>query len=138
MTSPAASKSDVLPDAQARAASHVFAGSRDLLGSVARDGYFTALNPAWERTLGFSCETLMEQPFIEFVYPADREATMAEFENPAAGDLGSEHLENRYAVRSGGWCWLSWQGEKCAESLCDFPHLGRERALPMLSDQASP
>jgi len=80
MTSPGTSKSDVLPDAQARAASRIFALSLDLLGSAGRDGYFTALNPAWERALGFSRETLMKQPFMEFVHPADREATIAEFE----------------------------------------------------------
>ena len=111
MTSAGASKSCVLPEAQARAASHAFSLSPDLLGSAGRDGYFKALNPAWEKTLGFSCEMLMEQPFIEFVHSADREATVAELDTLASGNSGSEGFENRYAKRGGGWCWLSWQME---------------------------
>jgi PAS domain S-box-containing protein len=90
-------------------ASQVFETSDDLLGSASADGYFTALNPAWERRLGFSRETLMATPFIEFVHPADRSATSAEMERLARDGLDTAGFENRYAVRDGSWCWLSWQ-----------------------------
>ena len=109
MTSLGPQKSRVVQDAT-HAAVQIFALSPDLLGSAERNGYFTALNPAWEKTLGFSCEALMEQPFIEFVHPADREATIAEFERLRAGVSVSAAFENRYAVRDGagfrGW-WRS-------------------------------
>ena len=91
-----------------KAACHVFEISDDLLGSASVDGYFTSLNAAWERTLGFSREALMGQPFIEFVHPADRAATLAEVEKLAAGS-DTVDFENRYARKDGGWCWLSWQ-----------------------------
>ena len=39
------------------------------------DGYFTELNPAWERWLGWTREELMAEPFISFVHPDDVEAT---------------------------------------------------------------
>jgi PAS domain S-box-containing protein len=91
-----------------KAACHVFEISDDLLGSASVDGYFTSLNGAWERTLGFSREALMGQPFIEFVHPADRAATLAEVEKLAAGS-DTVDFENRYARKDGGWCWLSWQ-----------------------------
>lgn len=42
------------------------------------DGHFKRLNPAWERTLGFSREELMSRPFIEFVHPDDRERTVSQ------------------------------------------------------------
>jgi PAS domain S-box-containing protein len=87
----------------------VFERSDDLLGSGGRDGYFTSLNPAWEKVLGFSRQELMAQPWIEFVHPADREATLAETAMLANGGSGTPRFENRFALRNGGWCWLSWQ-----------------------------
>jgi PAS domain S-box-containing protein len=87
----------------------IFEFSPDLLGSANEAGYFTALNPAWERTLGFTVEELMSQPFTEWVHPGDREATVAEMARLEAEGVGRERFQNRYAVKSGGWCWLSWQ-----------------------------
>jgi PAS domain S-box-containing protein len=91
------------------AAARVFEISEDLLGSATADGYFTALNPAWESRLGFSREALMGQPFIEFVHPADRGATLAEMERMATECTATVDFENRYAVTDGSWCWLSWR-----------------------------
>jgi PAS domain S-box-containing protein len=90
---------------------HAFGASDDLLGSASRAGYFTALNPAWEKRLGFSCESLMEQPFIEFVHPGDRDRTAAEMARLAFERTGCQAFENRFAVKTGGWCWLSWRIE---------------------------
>ena len=47
--------------------------SLDMLGTASLDGYFTHLNPAWERTLGWTAEQLMAEPFIAFVHPDDVE-----------------------------------------------------------------
>src|SRR4029077_18989004 len=49
-----------------------FDGSLDLLATVDLKGRFKRVNPAWERTLGYSAETLCSRPFIEFVHPDDR------------------------------------------------------------------
>ena len=104
-----------------KAACHVFEISDDLLGSASMDGYFTSLNAAWERTLGFSRAALMGQPFIEFVHPADRAATLAEVEKLAAGS-DTVDFENRYARKDGGWCWLSWQAAVRAGDLYFSAH----------------
>lgn len=110
-----ASPNYINPDAQLgareRAATHIFESSPDLLGSSDELGFFTALNPAWEKKLGFSTDTLMAQPFLEFVHPEDREATVAEMSRLKAEGVCSELFENRYAIESGGWCWLSWHVE---------------------------
>lgn len=70
-------------------------------------GHFRRLNPAWERTLGFSREELMARPFIEFVHPDDRERTRAQNQRVRSGDpaLG---FENRYLCRDGSYRWLFW------------------------------
>jgi rsbT co-antagonist protein RsbR len=57
-----------------------FDGSVDLLATADLNGRFTRVNRAWERTLGHSPETMCSRPFIEFIHPDDREATIAEIE----------------------------------------------------------
>jgi PAS domain S-box-containing protein len=126
------SSSDALQAAKERAASHVFALSADLLGSTSRGGCFTALNPAWEKTLGFSCETLMGRPFIEFVHPADRDGTAAEITRLGAGGAESGGFETRFAVKTGGWRWLSWRVEVTAEG---FYFVARDVTARVAADQ---
>ena len=89
---------DELRHAEQRAARRVFEFSQDFLGSVDHDGCFTALNPAWETKLGFPREYLVGRPFMEFVHPADREATKVEFARLEAGGAGSG--SSRIATRS--------------------------------------
>jgi PAS domain S-box-containing protein len=81
----------------------------DLLAEVTAEGYLTGLNPAWETTLGFSLEELMGRPYIEFVHPEDRDATLAETVKIGGADGTNVEIENRYATRDGGWRWLSWR-----------------------------
>lgn len=71
------------------------------------DGHFRRLNPAWERTLGFTRAELMSRPFIEFVHPDDRERTLAQ---NAAVRGGGQALwfENRYQCKDGSYRWLLW------------------------------
>ena len=53
-----------------------FTLSVDLLCIANFEGYFLRLNPAWERTLGISRDELLSKPWLEFVHPDDREATL--------------------------------------------------------------
>jgi PAS domain S-box-containing protein len=63
-----------------------FTISIDLLATIHFDGHFTRVNPAWEATLGWTAEELQGKPFIEFVHPDDREATLAEAARIASGE----------------------------------------------------
>jgi PAS domain S-box-containing protein len=71
------------------------------------DGYFKRLNPAWERTLGFTTEELLSKPFIEFVHPDDRSSTIEEATKLSKGAETISFL-NRYMNADGSYRWLLW------------------------------
>jgi len=77
---------------------------------VANDrGYFTRVNQAWTKALGWSADELTSRPYIEFVHLDDLEATIRE----AYMLLNDRHetirFENRYRCRNGSYRWLAWQ-----------------------------
>jgi two-component system, sensor histidine kinase and response regulator len=84
-----------------------FALSGDLLCIAGFDGYFKRLNQTWERVLGFPVAELCASPYLEFVHPDDREATVA-----AAAQVGGGgtvlRFENRFRAVDGSYRWLSW------------------------------
>lgn len=82
--------------------------SQDLTCLAGPDGYFSRVNPAFSRTLGWTSDELLARPFIEFVHPDDRAATLDEIESHRAGEP-IEHFENRYACKDGSWRWLAWK-----------------------------
>lgn len=84
-----------------------FTVSIDMLCCLDFNGYFKRLNPAWERTLGFTCAEMMSRPFIEFVHPDDRARTLAQNARVRTGEhaLG---FENRYLCKDGSHRWLLW------------------------------
>ena len=74
---------------------------------VGTDGYFKALNPAWTRVLGWSQEELLASPYIDFVHPEDRGATLAEASKVSDGSP-TVHFRNRYRCVDGSYRWLGW------------------------------
>jgi PAS domain S-box-containing protein len=81
--------------------------SNDMLCYARFDGYFQHLNPAWERTLGYSIAELTSRPMIEFVHPDDRERTLAQNREVRQGGH-AVHFENRYRCKDGSYKWLLW------------------------------
>jgi PAS domain S-box-containing protein len=86
----------------------LFELSIDMICIAGFDGFFKRLNPAWERTLGWSKEELLTRRYMDFVHPDDRAATLAEGQKLQAG-AQSLFFENRYLCKDGSYRWLSWQ-----------------------------
>jgi len=81
--------------------------SLDMLAVADFDGYFKRLNPVWERVLGWSREQLLARPYLDFVHPEDREATLAEASGLSRG-LETLSFTNRYCCADGSYRWLLW------------------------------
>jgi PAS domain S-box-containing protein len=84
-----------------------FTLSIDMLCIAHFSGYFKRLNPAWEKTLGFSREELQSQRMFEFVHPEDREDTLAQNQRVRNGGQALA-FENRYRCKDGSYKWLLW------------------------------
>ena len=78
------------------------------------DGYFLRLNPAWERTLGYTAEELMSRPYVEFVHPDDRQPTTREARQARRRE-NTVLFENRYRCKDGTYRWLSWKSAPLPE-----------------------
>ena len=92
----------------------LFEQSLDMLCIASVDGYFLRLNPAWERTLGYTAEELTSRPYVEFVHPDDRQPTTREARQLAGGE-NTVMFENRYRCKDGTYRWLSWKSAPLPE-----------------------
>ena len=84
-----------------------FTLSLDMLCIADFSGYFRKLNPAWEKTLGYSREELQSRPMFEFVHPDDLERTLAQNRTVRTGGQALS-FENRYRCKDGSFKWLLW------------------------------
>ena len=93
-----------------------FTLSLDLLCVASFNGYFTRVNPASERILGFTEAELCAAPFLDFVHPDDREATVGAVVTATGGGHVID-FENRYRTKDGSYKWLQW-------AAAPFPQIG--------------
>ena len=81
--------------------------SLSLMCIAGTDGYFKYVNPAWETSFGYTREELLSRPYLEFVHPDDRKATITEAAKIASG-RSTLAFENRYRCKDGSYKWLLW------------------------------
>jgi two-component system sensor histidine kinase/response regulator len=81
--------------------------SLDLFCVATFDGYFVRVNPAWKTVLGHSEAEMRMSPFMDFVHPDDRTATI---DAMSALLTGAQVIgfENRYRAKDGSYKWLQW------------------------------
>jgi PAS domain S-box-containing protein len=85
----------------------IFNLSSDLIAVADFEGHFKRVNPAFERTLGYSSEELRSRPYVEFVHPDDRSRTLRASDELSQGHQVVE-FENRYLREDGSVRWLQW------------------------------
>ncbi|MBA3392460.1 MAG: PAS domain S-box protein [Deltaproteobacteria bacterium] len=105
-----------------------FDAALDLHGIANASGSFVRVNPAWQRTLGWSAEEVTSVPWLDLVHPVDRQATM-----DVVGRLfgGSSVLAfvNRYRCKDGSYRWIQWHAEVVGdEAYCTGRDVTVERA----------
>lgn len=88
--------------------------SVDLFCVAGFDGFFKNLNPSFERTLGFTTKELMAKPYLEFIHPDDRRATVEEKDGLEEGKV-TFAFENRYLCKDGSYKWLLWNAVSIPE-----------------------
>ena len=88
--------------------------SLDLLCIAGRDGFFKRVNPAFERTLGYSSEELLSRPFVDFIHPDDKART-SETHIGVVGGHEVIQFENRYLRSDGVVRWLQWSARSAPE-----------------------
>src|SRR5207247_6415864 len=81
-----------------------FTLSLDLLCIANFEGYFTRVNSAWHRILGWAAADLVARPFMDFVHPDDRQATIALMSTLLTGSDATS-FENRYSCRGASYKW---------------------------------
>jgi PAS domain S-box-containing protein len=102
------------PDLDPNELNQFFTLSLDMLCVAGFDGYFKQVNPAWEKALGWTGDELRAKPYLEFIHPEDRRATVAQARN-LIGGADVIYFENRYLCRNGSYRWLSWHATSFPE-----------------------
>ena len=90
-----------------------FAISPGLMSVAGFDGYFKMLNPAWEKTLGYSVDELCAKPYLDLVHPDDRAKATDEAVEIRAGQTVFR-FRNRYRCKDGSYRWLAWSATPSA------------------------
>jgi PAS domain S-box-containing protein len=81
--------------------------SPDMIATAGQDGYFRSLNPAWQRTLGYTSQQLLGRPFLELVHPDDRDETDRQAAAlPVNGEVVG--FRNRQRAVDGSYRWFEW------------------------------
>jgi len=85
--------------------------SPDLLCIIDSSGTFVKVNKAWEITLGYTEEELINKPFLEFIHPEDLQPALENLRN-------HDRLPNviyRYCAKTGNYRFLEWNGVQAGD-----------------------
>lgn len=89
-----------------KAADNFFNISLEIM-AIANKDKFEKVNPTMIKTLGYTEEELLGNPFLKYVYPDDIESTEKEIELLQKGNATIE-FHNRWICKDGSTKWLNW------------------------------
>jgi PAS domain S-box-containing protein len=81
--------------------------SIDMIGIAGKDGFFKSVNPAFEKTLGYTETEFLSKGFIEFIHPEDIDKTFKEVEKLSVGEPTINFI-NRYKCKDGNYKSIEW------------------------------
>lgn len=81
--------------------------SIDMIGVAGEDGYFKQVNPAFEKTLGYTETEFLSQRFIELIHPDDIDKTIKEMDRLSMG-FSTVNFINRYRCKNGEYKSIDW------------------------------
>jgi PAS domain S-box-containing protein len=110
----------------------IWAAANDLMGTGGFDGFLRAVNPAWERLLGYSETELMARPYIELVHEADRARTI-EAIGSMMGGASVRDFEIRVMHADGESSLISWSADPAGDV---FHMTGRDVTAQRLTEDA--
>ena len=86
----------------------IFELSPDLIGMGNLEGFFTRINSAFGRLLGYSDEEFLSKPFLAFVHEDDLSRTAQALSEAVEGKQ-LLLVENRYRCKDGSYKWIDWR-----------------------------
>ena len=94
-------------EARTRERDRIWLVSDEMMSVADRDGYLTAVNPAWHRLLGHDEAALLSTPFREFTHP-DEQAQASQVTQRLERGETVVGYEARMRHADGSWRWISW------------------------------
>jgi PAS domain S-box-containing protein len=89
-----------------------FNNAPDIMAIAGPDGYFTKVNPAFCKLLGYTQEELTTTPFKNFFHPEDLNTKQKEYSETITGKRLANHFVNRYRTKKGDYRWISWNSSE--------------------------
>ncbi len=86
--------------------------SSEMFGWMRFDREIVALNPAWEKVLGFTRVELQNHQWTELIHPSDKQHTLNQIEKLKSVDSATVSFENRYLCKNASYKWLRWHVNK--------------------------
>jgi PAS domain S-box-containing protein len=93
--------------------------SLDMLCISSFDGFIRQINPAWQKSVGWSNVDMMNKNWVEFIHPNDQHATSEANDKLLKGESLSQ-FENRFRAQDGTYRWFSWDSYPLREEKLIF------------------
>lgn len=83
--------------------------SAELASIATMEGKFEFLNPAWQKTLGYTEQEMLDLPVENLIHEDDFNFSVIEMQALLSGEKDRlENFKNRYRTKDGNYRWLLW------------------------------